>query len=123
MAVADEPAPTIHQHLVVRGGDGEIQQHLIHFRITVAPYRHDAGSQCIESLGHGRRGIARRHRVARAVIEQIAEQQIVIRLPGASWSSTRSSALRLPCRSERMAIFMASPLLLAEVEILVAIAP
>ena len=82
MAMADKPAPLIDQQLVVGGCDGKAQQHLIHFGIAIAPHRDDLWRQLVEPIGHRGRVIPFRQRIARAMVEQIAEQQIVIRLPG-----------------------------------------
>ncbi len=82
MTVAHKPAAPINQQLVVRGCDGKAQQHLIHFGIAISPHRHDIGGQLVEPLGNCSRVVSFRHGITRAVVEQIAEQQVVIGLPG-----------------------------------------
>ena len=81
MAVSQEATMPGQQQLVMRRHGRKVEQHLIDFAVAITAHGDDALAQLIQALCDLRRRITTGHRIAGAMVEQISQQQIVIRLP------------------------------------------
>ena len=83
MAVGGKEGAAVLQHQggVVRH-DGELQHHLVHLGVAVAPHGDDLVLQAVEHGDDLFGGVALGQVVAGAVIEQVAQQQNFVRLFG-----------------------------------------
>ena len=75
VAVGEQHAPPlVHEQRIV-GHHGEAEQHLIHLGVAVAAHGHDVGGHVIEQGRHALAVDALGNAVARAVIDDIAQQE------------------------------------------------
>lgn len=65
MAVSQEEFLSVVDYQRIIGQDREVQQHLVHFRVAVAPYRNDAVGHLIQSSCYFLRVEAFRNPVSR----------------------------------------------------------
>ncbi len=79
MTVGQKQAVAFAKHLLPGGSNGEMQQHLIDFAITVTADGDNPLRDAVQPLGDLRRRIPFRQRVARPVIEHIAEDNQPLR--------------------------------------------
>ena len=66
----------------VVGHDREVEHHLVDLGVAVAAHRDDAVGQGVEQRNHTLGGIVARQVVARAVVEQVAQQHDAVGLLG-----------------------------------------
>ena len=91
MTVGQKQAVAFAKHLLPGRGHGKTKQHLIHFAVAVTANRNDALRHAVQPLGHLRRRIAFRQRVAWPVIKHIAEDD---QPPGATLREPLKHAFR-----------------------------
>ena len=85
---------------------GEIEHHLVDFRIAIAPNGYDALGNAVKGGEHFFGSIAFGQVVARAVIEQVAEQEHAVgRFPVDALHQSADGG-RAPCRSDAMTNFI-----------------
>ena len=83
MAVRQEQlaAALVEQRGVV-GHDGEVEHHLVNLGVAVAAHSDDAVGQGVEQRNHTLGGVIARQVVARAVVEQVTQQDDAVGLLG-----------------------------------------
>ena len=74
-------AGLVEQRGVVRH-DGKVEHHLVDLGVAVAAHRDDAVGQGVEQRNHALGGVVARQVVARAVVEQVAQQHDAVGLLG-----------------------------------------
>lgn len=92
MPVGQKQAIAFAKHLLPWRGHWKTKQHLIHFAVAVAANGNNAFRHAVQPLRHLTRRIPLRQRVARTVIEHIAEYDQPPAPLCANRSSTRSVA-------------------------------
>ena len=80
MAVGGIEPETVHTDQGVVRHEGEVQDHLVHFRIAVAANAQDAVLPGVQGRNHFLRRVAVRQVIARAVIKDISQQKQAVRL-------------------------------------------
>ena len=75
VAVGGEEHQAVPLHQGIVRHNGELQDHLVHFTVAVAPDSNDLILHGVELLGHRGAVIVLRQAVAGAVVEQISQQQ------------------------------------------------
>ena len=75
VTVSEDDVPTVVDEMRASLGDGKIEEHLVDFAVAIAAHTHDLIGHGVESRRHAGSIETGGEAVARAVVEQIAEQE------------------------------------------------